>query len=1320
MNRKAIFLAVASLFADAAFSQAVPVNTLPTNGSVVAGSATIGTSGSTMTVTQGSARALINWESFSIGRDMTVHIDHATGSKAVTANRVPAGTAQSVIEGVLSATGNVMILNANGVLFGSTARVNVGGLVASTGDVNNGDFAPGAVGSIPIKAARSGRVTNEARPSTSYPTAGITVAETGLAAFVAPSVVNSGVITAIKGRIVLASAEEATLSLNGNNLYELAVTKGIADGSIDNTGTLKATGAGGAIILSALDAANAVSGLINLEGMQQATRIEVHGGVVELKSDLDATTVAGSSGVVNVSKTTAGGGQIQDGVDIAKSGGSVNVAAGTYAENLTISKALTLHGAGRTQTILDPVSGDAVTIGGNMGAGASLLIDGFTFRDAPRYGVNVIGSNLALGDLILGELTIQNSDFVGNGQNGFALLGSATTGVPGLGKVSLLNDNFVGNGTAVASSLGYGDILFNYYNRDATFQNLHITGNGEFIGIQIRGASPTANHPMAAGTMVFENVTIGGSFLRPDVPNGNPTWHNVGTWNPGGPGDAIHLLEYSSVANVSFNNVAINLDAGHGMFLEGLGSTLNIGNTTFGLNTNLAVLGSGTTITAREKVSRNIFIGSNDNGLVTNVDASHASFTDAGSGFAIEDRVYHALDTAGLGLATWNPGHLYVTPDSGSIQRGIDACVCGTVHVGAGTFTEQVRINKSLVLVGSGANATIVKAPTSLVADASGMKNILTIGGSAATDVEVSGFTFKGPALGLDAGIFVRDGAHAHIHHNSVIDIRDAVALSGTQHGAGIFVGRALFSTSGTALIENNIITGYQKGGIVVDGPGSQATITGNTVIGEGPTNLIAQNGIQVSRGANATVTANTVSGNVYTGPRADPDDFAAGILFFISQPYLGQGGITIGSGNTITANEFGIWTNDARTLTTTSLAGVSGNTRNAVAYFSGGYAGQGPLLEYPAWIASNVALVNAGEFGTKQSGDIVDVGGTLKVTGWSAFAAIQPAVNAVAAGGSIDVASGTYAESVVLNGVRNLTFDSVTLQGLTINSGAAGSGISGSATANGSAGFVFNAPVYLLGDTSLATTGANIALNGDIQGLGGNAYALSLNAGAGDVTLVSGGSAGNPLGKLDVASNNFTLLGTLWVSGYDINALGTVALSDHTLRSVGAGVVNEITAGGDVTGSTVAESAVGVESGGSVIGSYTAPSITVAAQETVSVAVNAPGPVAIHSEGTANVTGTAPSLVIDAPSGSVSGDFGQVTNAGSGLIEVNGKPTVNATLAASADNNRVLPAEITTAASPEAAGPQRGGKVRRRRLEDALEVLENGEALEIDLTPGN
>jgi hypothetical protein len=364
-----------------------------------------------------------------------------------------------------------------------------------------------------------------------------------------------------------------------------------------------------------------------------------------------------------------------------------------------------------------------------------------------------------------------------------------------------------------------------------------------------------------------------------------------------------------------------------------------------------------------------------------------------------------------------------------------------------------------------------------------------------------------------------------------------------------------------------------------------------------------------------------------------------------------------------------------------------------------------------------------------------VDVAGTLKVAGYNVFGAIQPAVDAVASGASIDVASGSYAENVVVNGLRNLAFDNVALEGLTFLSGAAGSGIRGSVTANGATGFLFSAPVVLLGDTSLATAGANISFGGDIQG----AYALSLDAGTGDVTLVSGGTQVNPLGRLEVDADNFSLQGTLWVSGYDIDALGTVALSNSTLRSVGGGGTDAINAGGDVTGSTISESGVQIQSAANVAanvlsqgavvveavkvsGNYTAPTIAFQVQDTVNVNVNATGPVQVTSGGPATLFGEAPFVDLRTPGAVMHGDFGQVTNSGSGLVEVNGRPQLNPTLAVSASNNRVVPQEVTTAASPEASAPQRtgGSTVRRRRKpEDALDVLDNGEAMEIDLTPG-
>src|SRR6185503_19742849 len=97
------------------------------------------------------------------------------------------------------------------------------------------------------------------------------------------------------------------------------------------------------------------------------------------------------------------------------------------------------------------------------------------------------------------------------------------------------------------------------------------------------------------------------------------------------------------------------------------------------------------------------------------------------------------------------------------------------------------------------------------------------------------------------------------------------------------------------------------------------------------------------------------------------------------------------------------------------------GNTRNAVAFFNGGYAGQGSLLEYAAWSTPSNAYVFAG-FSGAQSGDILDLGSGRGVSGWSGFSAIQPAINAVATGGTVNVSSGTYAQSATLNVNKSIT----------------------------------------------------------------------------------------------------------------------------------------------------------------------------------------------------------------------------------------------------------------------------------------------------------
>ena len=251
-----------------------------------------------------------------------------------------------------------------------------------------------------------------------------------------------------------------------------------------------------------------------------------------------------------------------------------------------------------------------------------------------------------------------------------------------------------------------------------------------------------------------------------------------------------------------------------------------------------------------------------------------------------------ALISLGVGTA-WAGGPWFVSPsgnDGSSCLAPGTACLTiggaigkassgDTINVAAGTYAEQVVIDsKSLTLIGSGAGTTTIQAPAVLTNDPDGAKTVVLFTGP--ITAAISGFTIQGPVNGLNFGIYVRAGATASIHDNTVKDIRDA-PLSGAQIGVAIEVGKSpdtapVVSQTGTATITNNQIYGYQKTGIAVENTGSSAAITGNTITGAGPITTNAQNGIQIRRGATGTVRTNTVTGNAYDGPTSSAEGIGA------------------------------------------------------------------------------------------------------------------------------------------------------------------------------------------------------------------------------------------------------------------------------------------------------------------------------------------------------------------------------------------------------------------------------------------------------------
>jgi filamentous hemagglutinin len=192
---------------------------------VAQGAGSAGVSGNTLTVNQTSSTALFNWRSFDIARDHAVHFNQQAGRSAVAINRIHDSHA-SRIDGRLTATGQVYLINPNGLLFGSGASVDVGGLIASTLDINPARIDSGLLGRPSVEAAFSVVNSSQARGAgvDIEPGARIhagvtqtvdnrTVTQAGSVFVFAPRVSNEGAITVTPGgQVVLAAGERIYLA----------------------------------------------------------------------------------------------------------------------------------------------------------------------------------------------------------------------------------------------------------------------------------------------------------------------------------------------------------------------------------------------------------------------------------------------------------------------------------------------------------------------------------------------------------------------------------------------------------------------------------------------------------------------------------------------------------------------------------------------------------------------------------------------------------------------------------------------------------------------------------------------------------------------------------------------------------------------------------------------------------------------------------------------------------------------------------------------------------------------------------------------------
>ena len=104
----------------------------------------------TVMIQQTASKAILNWQTFNVGKNTTAYFNQSAGTQSngannwIALNRVtdPSGTPSQIL-GSIKAEGQVYIINQNGIIFGGSSQVNVNTLYASTLNIPDASFNEG-------------------------------------------------------------------------------------------------------------------------------------------------------------------------------------------------------------------------------------------------------------------------------------------------------------------------------------------------------------------------------------------------------------------------------------------------------------------------------------------------------------------------------------------------------------------------------------------------------------------------------------------------------------------------------------------------------------------------------------------------------------------------------------------------------------------------------------------------------------------------------------------------------------------------------------------------------------------------------------------------------------------------------------------------------------------------------------------------------------------------------------------------------------------------------------------------------------------------
>ena len=533
------------------------------------------------------------------------------------------------------------------------------------------------------------------------------------------------------------------------------------------------------------------------------------------------------------------------GRDLAAGGDTINVASGTYVEpgQIVIGKDLTIAGAGAPTTVVKP-AGDTGSSGDARGwflvdSGATFDLSGMTLDGTGRKVWQAIRD---WGKGTISNCAFQNIKFEESGPS-YAGTAVAVFGEPDM-NVDITGCTFSGIGRV-------GVLYFGSGVTDSTFGDNTYTGKGDGNWLDY------AVEVGAGARVTITDNTISGNTGVASVDGSTSAGILVTTYYGDGTQATISGNDISGCAN----GIGVGYDASDTSVV------------TAHLN-NLAGNAAGVDSTAPLVDATNNWWGS-----ANGPENASNTFNVGAQGVAVGDNVDFVpwLDAPAPGGASFAP--VTTTDPIGSyasIQAGVNASnPDGEVDAKAGTYNEQVIINKPLTVNGAGQGVTVI-APSPIAVNTtrvgggspgSGVAGIVVI--DSTTDVTIRDLTVDGAGNALTAcdppafmGVYWRN-ASGTIEDSEVRNIEWGSGLEGCQGAIGIFAeGGGGGGGGGAAVtINGNSVHDVQKNGITALGSGMTATISGNTVVGWGPTDKIAQNGIQLGFGAGGSITDNDASG---------------------------------------------------------------------------------------------------------------------------------------------------------------------------------------------------------------------------------------------------------------------------------------------------------------------------------------------------------------------------------------------------------------------------------------------------------------------------